>query len=281
MPARASRRIGRIRSPRPWTPSSRRRSSTSRTSASASTASGAQRADVHRRRRRAPLRHRAQRRRQDHDDGRDHRQDAARRRATVFFGQTIDLTRPRRGRDRAPPASAASSRSRRVFEQHTVFENLETRDRKADKRCRGRRCSSRSNRAAARPHRCVLETIGLAPTAKQPGRTLVARPEAVAGDRHAAGEEPEAAAARRARRGHDRLRRRSARAELIQSTRRRPHAWWSSSTTWISCAVSPIAVSVLHEGQLLAEGLDGAGAERPARNRGLPRRADAGCVRRC
>ena len=95
---------------------------------------GAEQALAHHRRRRAALHHRPERRRQDHHDGRDHRQDPA--------GQRDRVLRP----DHRPAADDRSPRSRTpgvgrkfqkptIFEQHTVFENLEL-AMKADKRVR-------------------------------------------------------------------------------------------------------------------------------------------------
>ena len=73
---------------------------------------GAERAVADGRRRRAALRHRSQRRRQDHDDGRDHRQDAARRGHRVLRPDDRPHAADRAARS-PTPASAASSRSRR------------------------------------------------------------------------------------------------------------------------------------------------------------------------
>ena len=80
-----------------------------------------------------------------------------------------------------------------------------------------------------------------------------ARPEAVAGDRHAAGAGREAAAARRAGRRHEpRRARRHRRAAAASSPRTARSS--SSSTTWTSCARFARTVTVLHAGKVLSEG---------------------------
>ena len=73
--------------------------------------------------RRTALHHRPQWRRQNHDDGCHHRQDAAQS-GTAYFGQTIDLTRMTEY-DIAHAGIGRKFQRPTVFEQHTVFENLE------------------------------------------------------------------------------------------------------------------------------------------------------------
>ena len=99
---------------------------------------------------RAALHHRPQRRRQDHDDGRHHRQDAARRGHGVLRPDDRPAAPDARPRSRTP-ASAASSRSRRCSSSYTVFENLEL-ALKADKR-RAAVAVLPARLGAARPHR--------------------------------------------------------------------------------------------------------------------------------
>ena len=141
---------------------------------------------------------------------------------TAFFGQTIDLTRLVRSRDRRTPASAASSRSRRCSSEHTVFENLEL-AMKADKRV-WPTLSARldSHRRSTGSPRCSTRSSSRAEAERLAG-LAVARPEAVARDRHAADAGAAAAAARRAGRGHDR-RRDDAQRRALPLARRAAHA---------------------------------------------------------
>ena len=108
-----------------------------------------------------------------------------------------------------------------------------------------RRQERRSDRRLSRHH--PLDR-GAPPLGRQP----VARPAAMAGDRHAAGAGAEAASGRRAGRRHDRRRNprrpRSCSRRSISTAR----LWWSS-TTWPSCASSVSRSPCLHEGSVLAE----------------------------
>ena len=121
---------------------------------------------------------------------------------TAFFGQTIDLTQL----SEAEIAHAGIGRKFQkptVFEHHSVFENLEL-AMKADKRVRAD--APRAARAARDLDR-IAETLGLiqlAGEADRLGGIAVARPEAVARDRHAADAGAAPAAAGRAGRRHDR-----------------------------------------------------------------------------
>ena len=114
---------------------------------------------------------------------------------TAFFGQSIDLTRL------SEPEIADIGIGRKfqkptVFTDHTVFENLEL-ARKADKRVwptlRAKLDSTARDRIAT-----ILDTIKLDAGSGPPRGPAVARPEAVARDRHAADAGAAAAAARRA-----------------------------------------------------------------------------------
>ena len=147
--------------------------------------------------------HRPQRRRQDHDDGHHHRQDQAGRGRRCCSTACTDLTRldeaahrqarhrpqvPEADRVREPDGrgQSAAGAERRSRVTGTLF-------------WRGSSGRSRADRPRAGDHppdRCAQ------PSGGQP----VARPEAVARDRHAAGAGPEAAAGRRAGRRHDRRR---------------------------------------------------------------------------
>ena len=120
---------------------------------------------------------------------------------TVFFGSTIDLLRHKEA-EIAQLGIGRKFQKPTVFEQLTVFENLEL-ALKTDKGVKAsmlfRLDSAQSDRLAE-----VLHTIHLADSVDAPGRQPEPRPEAVAGDRHAADAGPEAAAAGRARGRHDR-----------------------------------------------------------------------------
>ena len=215
------------------------------------------------RRGRAALRHRPQRRRQDHDDGRDHRQDAARR------GHARSSARPSTSRISPRPQIAHAGIGRKfqkptVFEHHSVFENLEL-AMKTDKRVRrtlfAKLASEQRDRIAddARA-RSASQT-----SADRAGGPALARPEAVARDRHAADAGAAAAAARRAGGRHDRRGDRAHR-RAVPVARRASTRWWWSSTTWSSSRSIARKVTVLHEGSVLAEGHAWTtGAERSAR----------------
>ena len=152
-------------------------------------------------RRRAALHHRPERRRQDDDDGRHHRQDAARRRQGASSARRSTCCACARTRSRRS-ASAASSRSRRCSSTSSVFENLEL----ALKADRGVRASLFFRLTGEQLDRIgeMLSLIHLKEQRAAHRRAALARPEAVARDRHAADAGPEAAAARRAGRRHDR-----------------------------------------------------------------------------
>ena len=121
---------------------------------------------------------------------------------TVFFGSTIDLLRLRE------PQIAQMGIGRKfqkptVFEQLTVFENLEL-ALKTDKGVQALDVlpAGLGARATASP-KCCTRSI-CATTRTRMAGTLEPRPEAVAGNRHAADAGPQAAAAGRAGGGHDR-----------------------------------------------------------------------------
>ena len=145
--------------------------------------------------------HRPERRRQDDDDGRHHRQDPADRGRRPVRGHARSHARSTR------PTIAELGIGRKfqtptVFDMHTVEDNLLL-ALKADRRAfptlfsRASRRRARAHRRAARAH---------PPQGPPPaqGRRALARPEAVARDRHAAGAGAEAAARRRAGGRHDR-----------------------------------------------------------------------------
>ncbi len=169
---------------------------------------------------------------------------------TAFFGQTIDLTRL----SEAQIAQAGIGRKFQkptMFEQHTVFENLEL-AMKADKRVRrtlfARLTSEERDRIAA-----MLERVGLTGAADRVARAAVARPEAVAGDRHAADAGAEAAAARRAGGRHDATTRPSAPRELFLTLAGK-HSLVVVEHDMAFIARIARKVTVLHEGSVLAEG---------------------------
>ncbi len=213
--------------------------------------------------RRAALRHRPQRRRQDHDDGRDHRQDAARHRHASSSARPSTSRASTEAADRARRASGASSRSRRSSSSHTVFENLEL-AMKADKRVR-RTLFARLTRRGARPHRRDAASASrLGRGADRPAGLLSPRPEAMARDRHAARcrsrellllDEPVAGHERRGDRAHRRA---------LPVARRRALAGGGRARHGLHRAASRATVTVLHEGSVLAEGPLDDGAERPA-----------------
>ncbi len=172
--------------------------------------------------------HRPQRRRQDDDDGHHHRQDAARqRRGLLRRARSIS---PSTTRPRSPcSASAASSRSRpcsRAIRWRTISLLALTGARGVFPTLFHRRSA-----AHERPHPTRSSTSSGLPTqrARLRGEPLP-RPEAVAGDRHAAGAGPEAAAGRRAGRRHDRRRDRGDGAPAAGRSRKTIPSSWSSTT---------------------------------------------------
>ena len=110
--------------------------------------------------RRAALHHRPERRRQDHADGRDHRQDPARRRApSTWTARPHELTTLTEY-EIAQLGIGRKFQRPTVFQGHTVFENLEL-----ALRGRKRRLAHACSRGCPAPQRArideVLETIGL------------------------------------------------------------------------------------------------------------------------
>ena len=118
----------------------------------------------------------------------------------MFFGSTIDLLRYKEA-DIAQMGIGRKFQKPTVFEQLTVYENLEL-ALKTDKGVQAsvffRPDSGDSDRLAA-----VLRTIHRRQR-QPPRRHAEPRPEAMAGDRHAADAGPQAAAAGRAGGRHDR-----------------------------------------------------------------------------
>jgi ABC-type sugar transport system ATPase subunit len=119
---------------------------------------------------------------------------------TVFFGSTIDLLRYKEA-EIAGLGIGRKFQKPTVFEQLTVFENLEL----ALKTDKGVKASVffKLDSAQRPPGRDAAHHPPRSPR-QPPGRHPEPRPEAVAGDRHAADAGPQAAAARRTRRRHDR-----------------------------------------------------------------------------
>ena len=145
----------------------------------------------------------------------------------VLFDGTADLTKL----DETQIAELGIGRKFQkptVFEMHTVEDNILL-ALKADRRVRGTLfwTRDRRDRDAHRQHPGDRPPeAGARARRRQP----VARPEAMAGDRHAAGAGAEAAAGRRAGRRHDRRRDRGRPPSCSRrSTATRP--WSSSSTT--------------------------------------------------
>ncbi len=179
------------------------------------------------RKRRDARDHRPQRRRQDHDDGRHHRQDPAGHAGDVLFDGSADLTKL----DETQIAELGIGRKFQkptVFEMHTVEDNILL-ALKADRRVRGHAVLD-GNRRDRQPHQQHPGDRAPEGGARSRRRQPVARPEAMAGDRHAAGAGAKAAAGRRAGRRHDRRRDPADRATAARrSTATRPWSW--SSTT--------------------------------------------------
>ena len=187
----------------------------------------AQRSFAHRRAGRDARHHRPERRRQDHHDGRvtgKTRPDEG----DVYFDGRVRSHR-RWTKLRSPSsASAANSRSRPCSRCHTVEDNLRL-ALKGDRQARATLFWRETAHEQARIDE-IFEIIRLGAVRDRVAGEPVARPEAMARDRHAAGAGPEAAAGRRAGRRHDR--RRDARRPPScsrRSTANRRSSW--SSTT--------------------------------------------------
>ena len=136
-----------------------------------------------------------------------------------------------------------------VFEELTVLQNLDI----AAGRRRGALTLLRRRSGVPDEVAATLETIGLTDLVDVPAGHPAARPEAVAGDRHAAGAGREAAAAGRAGRRDERRGARRDRASCCSaSPRSAPSS--SSSTTWTSCGAFATSVTVLHAGKVLSRG---------------------------
>ena len=145
----------------------------------------------------------------------------------VFFDGSFDLTKL----DETQIAELGIGRKFQkptVFEMHTVEDNLRLAlkgERQARKTLVWRETARRAGAHQRDPRHHPARRGALA-RRRQP----VARAEAVARDRHAAGAGPEAAAGRRAGRRHDRRRDASdRRAAEADQPRTRP-SWWSSTT---------------------------------------------------
>ena len=122
---------------------------------------------------------------------------------TVLFDGVTDLTR-------LDETRIAELGIGRKFQKPTVFESQTVEDNlllalNVDHSVKGT-LFWRGSRAESERIDKVLETIRLTDARNRLAGSLVARPEAMARDRHAAGAGPEAAAGRRARRRHDRRR---------------------------------------------------------------------------
>ena len=169
---------------------------------------------------------------------------------TVLFREDVDLTRLDEADDRAARHRPQVPEADRVREPHRVDQ--------PGAGAEGRARLFRSlffglSRRAARPDR---RGPGHHPPQRRRAparRRAQPRPEAVAGDRHAAGPGPGAAAGRRAGGRHDRRRDRG-HGRAPARDRAAATRWSWSSTTWSSCAASASKVTVLHEGSVLAEG---------------------------
>ena len=153
---------------------------------------------------------------------------------TAFFGQTFDLAR-------LPETEIARLGIGRkfqkptVFENHTVFENLEL-AMKTDKRVQADAARG-TQPGAAGTHRAHAQDDPSRRQRTAPRRLAVARSEAVARDRNAAGAGARTDPARRARRRHDRRRDRPYGRTDPASSKAAIRSW-SSSTTWISSTAS-------------------------------------------
>ena len=147
----------------------------------------------------------------------------------VFFDGDARPDHARRDRRSPSSASAASSRSR-PCSRCTPSRTICCWRSKSDRRAARDPVLARDRRGARAASTRILDTIRLTPMRDAAGRRPVARPEAVAGDRHAAGAGAEAAAGRRAGRRHDRRRDRSRPPSCSRrSTATAPWSW--SSTT--------------------------------------------------
>ena len=209
----------------------------------------AERALARRRRCRDARHHRPERRRQDDDDGRHHRQDPARRRAGALFAGTHDLTRL----DEATIAELGIGRKFQtptVFDMHTVEDNLLL-ALKADRRVVPTLFSRRGPQRA-RAHRRASRTHPAQGSAPAQGVRTLARPEAVARDRHAARAGAEAAAGRRAGRRHDRPGDRRHGRSPPRDREHRSVVVVEHDMTFVRDL--DVKVTVLHEGSVLAEG---------------------------
>jgi urea transport system ATP-binding protein len=168
---------------------------------------------------------------------------------TVFFGQTIDLTRL------SEPEIAHIGIGRKfqkptIFENHTVFENLEL-AMKTDKRV-WRSLFALLDSAAGDRIAETLQLIRLDGARRSPGRPALARPEAVAGDRHAADAGAEAAAARRTGGRHDRRGNRAHRRTVLSLAGKHSLVVVEHDMAFVKQLGGK--VTVLHEGSVLAEG---------------------------
>ena len=122
----------------------------------------------------------------------------------------------------------------RKFQKPTVFESQTIEDNlllalNVDHRVRGT-LFWRETKAEVRAHRARAGNHPPDGRAQPPGRQPVARPEAVARDRHAAGAGSETAAGRRAGRRHDRRRDPSDRRAAEGNQQGQDRRWWSSTT---------------------------------------------------
>ena len=143
------------------------------------------------------------------------------------FRRVVRPDRPRRDRDRPARDRSQVPETDRVREPHRRGQpeaGAEGRPARPRQPCSG----ARAPRTAAIDR--MLETIGLAAVRATAGRQPGSWPEAVAGDRHAAGPGAEAPPGRRAGRRHDRRRNApDCRSCSRNQPRQRPSSW--SSTT--------------------------------------------------
>ena len=152
--------------------------------------------------------HRPERRRQDHDDGHHHRQDPARR-GRRLFRRRCRPDQARRGRDRQYGHRPQVPEADRLREPHGRGQHPHVAGRLA-----------LDLRRAPPPRQRGRSRRGSATSSRRPGsrqgadlrRRPQPRPEAVAGDRHAAGPGSRTPAGRRTGRRHDRRRDRGDRA---------------------------------------------------------------------